>query len=75
MIKEKSLQDITEELDSAIRGLGFFSIICSLSDENQIDISEITYLIDPIINKQRELCDAMFKISYPDKTLKEVNNG
>jgi len=70
MIKEKSLKDITEELDYSIRGFDVFSKICAGSDRGNINISEITYLIDPIIEKQRELCDAMFKIAYSDKALK-----
>ncbi len=70
MTDQLYLTDIAEELDNELRALEAFSSLCTgCKEQDGVDIPNLTYLLDPILERQRELIDILHKFSFQVKDI------
>jgi hypothetical protein len=57
--------DIMEDLESQVRALQALSgLLCGCSNKDGVEPSELTYLLDPIIEREKSLVDEAFTLLY-----------
>lgn len=57
--------DIMEDLESQVRALQALSgLLCGCSRGDAVAPSELTYLLDPIIEREKSLVDEAFTLLY-----------
>jgi hypothetical protein len=61
----KRILDIMEDLESQVRALkALSSLLCGCSNKDGVEPSELTYLLDPIIEREKSLVDEAFTLLY-----------
>ena len=63
------IKDIAEEFENETRALSALNgLLSGCLEQDGVDLQELAYLLDPIIERQKELTGQLFSLLYPEKT-------